>query len=106
MTLYSCSYLVVFKQFGILKIQKGKTALVMPEHISEDLDLVVLFKKKQNSQTWSEREGNFLLMFQNIFRMQDTGMEVLILYLGRILKEHLTDCMLEKNPKIQKHRRF
>lgn len=39
-------------------------------------------------------------MFPNIFRVQDTGMEVLVLYLERILKDHLTDWMLKKNPKM------
>lgn len=45
-------------------------------------------------------------MFPNIFRMQDIGMEVLVLYLERIFKDYLTDWMLEKNPKMQKHRRI
>lgn len=64
MTLYSCSYLVVFKQFGILKIQKGKTALVMPEHISEDLDLVVLFKKNKTARHGLRGKGIFYLCFK------------------------------------------
>lgn len=53
----------------------------------------------RKTQEWSENEGKFLLTFPNIFRVQDTGMKVLVLYMKRILKEHLTDWMLEKNPK-------
>lgn len=46
------------------------------------------------------REGReFLRMFPSVFRVQDTGMEVLFLYMERILKDHFTDWMLEKNPK-------
>lgn len=38
-------------------------------------------------------------MLPDFFKMQGTGMEVLFLYMERTLKDHLTDWMLEKNPK-------
>lgn len=44
--LIQLSYILVLKRLAMLKIQKGKTALVIPEHISEDLDLAVRLKTK------------------------------------------------------------
>lgn len=95
LTWYSCSYLLILKRLAILKIQKGKTALLIPEHISGDLNLAALLKEMP-AVVW---EGSFFLLLPNFFKMQGTGMEVLFLYMERTLKDHLTDWMLEKNPK-------
>lgn len=46
LTWCSLSYLLILKKLVILKFQKEKTALVIPEHISEDLDLAALLRKK------------------------------------------------------------
>lgn len=71
----------------MLKIQKGKAALVIPEHISEDLNLAALLKTKP-AMVW---ERSFFLLFPNVFKRQDTGMEVFVSYMETILKYYLTD---------------
>ena len=54
-TWYSCSCLLMLKRLAILIIQKGKIAIVLPEHISEDSDLAELLKTKP-AMVW-ERKG-------------------------------------------------